>query len=116
MQAQYQPAPTTVVVQAAPSRPTSYLGLAIFVCLCINAVLGLVAIIFSVMSSSAADDQDMEKAKSRGKVSMILSLVGIAITILSIIIICIYVFVILPKQTRDYTNDLLAELNKYSNN
>merc|ERR1712002_910229 len=90
-----------------PMRPSNYLGLAIFVCLCINCVFGLVAIIFSVMSSSAADSQDMEGAKSRGKISMIVSLVGIAISVIAIIIICIYYFVILPQQVKSTYEDLL---------
>lgn len=94
----------TIVVQAAPPRPSSYLGLAIFVTICCNLLFGIIAIIFSVMSSSAADEGNMETARSNGKVSMGLSIAGILITIVVIIIIVVYVTVFATKTVNEFCN------------
>ncbi|OAF69790.1 hypothetical protein A3Q56_02449 [Intoshia linei] len=86
---QPMPGQTTVIVQNN-SRPSNYLALAIFVTICCNILFGIIAIIFSVMSSSAADENNIEDAKSKGKISMYISIVGIVISIVVAIILIVY--------------------------
>ncbi|CAH1788092.1 unnamed protein product, partial [Owenia fusiformis] len=62
LSSQPQPMTNTVVVQSPMVRPSSYLILAIFTTICCNPIFGIVAIIFSVMSSSSADNGDLEEA------------------------------------------------------
>lgn len=98
-----QPAPTsTVIIQQPPPRPSNYLVLAIFVTLCCNAVCGIIAIVFSVMSSSAADSEDLDEAKKYGKVSMWLSVAGIISTVLLVVFIIIYFTVIVTKTVQTF--------------
>merc|ERR1719334_1014632 len=56
--------------------------LAIFVTICCNIIFGPIAILFSVLSSTSADEGDLEAARSRGKISLALSLVGLFSTVL----------------------------------
>jgi uncharacterized membrane protein len=93
---------TTIITQAPQPRPSSYLVLAIFVTICCNLLFGIIAIVFSVMSSSAADDGDMEKARSNGRISMWLSVAGIIISVILIIIVIVYVTVVAKKVVDDY--------------
>ncbi|CAH1788091.1 unnamed protein product [Owenia fusiformis] len=97
LSSQPQPMTNTIVVQSPVIRPSSYLILAIFTTICCNLVFGIIAIIFSVMSSSSADNGDLEGARSKGKISMILSIVGIVITVLIIVFIIIYFTVIVSS-------------------
>ncbi|OAF67751.1 hypothetical protein A3Q56_04429 [Intoshia linei] len=91
---QYQPPPgqTTVIVQNNV-RPSSYLAFAICVTICCNIIFGIIAIIFSVMSSSAADDNNMEDARRNGKISLAFSLSGILITIIALIVGIYFIYV-----------------------
>ena len=65
---------------------------------------GLVAIILSVLSNSAADEGDLEGARVKGKISLGLSLAGIAITVISIIIVIVVVVVMVDDAVDDATN------------
>ncbi len=65
---------------------------------------GIIAIIFSVLSSSAADEGDMEAAKVKGKISLAISLIGMLITILSIVIVIVYIVVLAKKTVDTYDN------------
>ncbi len=57
----------------------------------VSLFLGIIAIVFSVLSSSSADDGDLDAAKTKGKISLAMSLIGIFSTILLIIIIIVYI-------------------------
>ena len=70
-------------------------------------LLGLAAVILSVLSSSAADDGDMESARLKGKISLGCSLTGIAITVISIII----VIVVLVVMVDDAVDDVIEASN-----
>ena len=54
---------------------------------------GIVAIILSVLSSSAADEGDLEGAKLKGRISCGISLAGVAVTVIAIIIVIVVVVV-----------------------
>ncbi|CAH1800632.1 unnamed protein product [Owenia fusiformis] len=82
-----QPGPTqTTIIQQTQPRPSSYLGLAIFTCLCCNILFGIPAIVLSVQSSSSADNGDFDGARRTGKISLGISLSGIAIALIVIAI------------------------------
>ncbi|XP_013383691.1 tumor suppressor candidate 5 homolog [Lingula anatina] len=94
-----QPAAShTVVIQPPTStpRPSSYLGLAIFVTICCNLPIGIIAIIVSLCSGCAADENNMDSARLRGKISMGLSITGIILTIGGAIAVILY-FTVLVK-------------------
>lgn len=63
-------------------------------------VPGIIAIIFSVLASSAADDGDMDAARTRGKVSLAMSIVGILSTIIAVIA-CVLYFVVFVSAAVD---------------
>lgn len=67
---------------------------------------GLIAIVFSIMSSSEADSGNFETARSQGKVSMWVSIAGMFIGIALGIFLIVY-FVVIVKNTEDclYLND-----------
>ena len=65
---------------------------------------GIIAIVFSVMSSSAADEGDLEAARVKGKISLALSLIGIFSTIIIVVIIIVY-FVAIVGAAVDAIND-----------
>ncbi|CAH1788804.1 unnamed protein product [Owenia fusiformis] len=97
------PTHTTIIQQAAP-RPSNYLALAIFTTICCNIIFGIIAIVFSVMSSSTADDGDFEGARTKGKISLALSLVGIFSTIIIVVIIVVYFTVVVAAAVNAVTN------------
>ncbi|XP_013407602.1 transmembrane protein 233 [Lingula anatina] len=78
---------TVIINQAAESRPSSYLGFSIFVMLCCNLLFGIIALIFSVMSSSAADDNDFASARTKGKVALGLNITGMLVTVLIVVVV-----------------------------
>ncbi|OAF66248.1 Tumor suppressor candidate 5, partial [Intoshia linei] len=88
----YQPQPgnTTVVMPNVINRPTNYLVLAIIVTICCNLPFGIIAIIFSVLSSQEADKNNMDNARKNGKISLGMSVAGIVVSIIIIIIIVVY--------------------------
>ncbi|OAF69671.1 hypothetical protein A3Q56_02558 [Intoshia linei] len=123
---------TTVVIQNFQT-PSSHLALAIFVTILflviilqiiiinmiILKVLGLIAILFSVMSSSAADENNMVDAKSKGKISLYLSITGKIVTLIVAVILIAYfvqlsVNTISNLSTVDSLNNALPNSNLYT--
>ncbi|XP_064647139.1 trafficking regulator of GLUT4 1-like [Lineus longissimus] len=96
---QQQGTTNVTIIQTQQQKPASYLGFSIFVLICCNPLFGLIALIFSIMSNSAADGDDMEGARSKGKVAMWINVSGIILTFVIVIVVpVIYFTVILPAQ------------------
>ena len=97
---------TTVVIQGQQPKPPNFLVLAIFVTLCCNLPLGIVAIVFAVLSDNAYGDGDLEGARSKGKIAMIISIVGVLLTIVIIIIVVVYVVVVVNAAVNTVKNNI----------
>ncbi|CAH1779077.1 unnamed protein product [Owenia fusiformis] len=90
-----QPGATHTTIIQTTVRPSDYLAFAVFSCICCNAILGVVAIIFSCLSRGDADNGELDAARTKGKISLAMSLIGLISTII-IVAILIVVYVVLP--------------------
>lgn len=88
-----QPAQTTVIIQNQV-KPNSYLVLSCITYWCCNCIFGGIAFGLSMASKSAADENDLETARSRGRAAMWCSVAGIITTILIVVILVIVYFTI----------------------
>ncbi|XP_013380503.1 transmembrane protein 233 [Lingula anatina] len=92
-----QPAPATTntVFVTTQIKPPNYLGLSIFVLLCCNLPLGIIALVFSILSDSDYGAGDVEGARSKGKVAMGLSIAGMVTTIIAVVVVLVYYFAVI---------------------
>ncbi|OAF69695.1 hypothetical protein A3Q56_02530 [Intoshia linei] len=107
-----QPQQNTIVIQQNNIRPQNYLCLAIFITLCCNFIFGIIAILFSIMSSQSADQNNMNDARSKGKISLFLSIFGVIVTIIIIIIVASATNYYPSSYTHSYYSD--PYYNNYS--
>ncbi|CAH1790163.1 unnamed protein product [Owenia fusiformis] len=96
---QMQPAaqPHVVVVQAGgqdQKKPPNYLCLAVFVMLCCDFPLGLVAVICAAVSDSNYNEGDIEAASNKGKIALCLSIFSIITTVGFIIFVVVFCVVV----------------------
>lgn len=84
---------TTVVIQNQ-IKPNSYLALSCCVYWCCNCLFGAIAFGLSMASKSAADDGDLDMARSRGKAAMWVSIAGIIFTVVVAVILVIIYFTV----------------------
>ena len=73
----------TVVIK---EKPKDYLCFSIFTLIACNLILGIIAVVFSVLSRNAYRDQQIEDARSKGKVAFILNVVALIIGIITWIV------------------------------
>ncbi|OAF67078.1 hypothetical protein A3Q56_05199 [Intoshia linei] len=84
-----EPVPATTIVMNQ-SRPENYLVLAIIVAMCCNALFGVIAVIYSILSNGDADRNNIIESKRKAKLSLKLSIAGIVIGVITIIFVIVY--------------------------
>ncbi|XP_013384417.1 tumor suppressor candidate 5 homolog [Lingula anatina] len=91
-----QPVSTNMIITQVPDpKPPDYLILSIFVLLCCNLLLGLIALVFSILSQSAYGSGDSESARTHGKVALGLNIAGIVISVVIVVAVLIWYFALL---------------------
>lgn len=120
MDAAYHPAqtqPTVVVVPQSQPKPPDNLILSLISCLLFNMFcLGTAALCCACKSRDAANANDMETAKSKGKLAFGLSIAGIVCTILiGIVIVALYfaLFYVGYSASRGILADLEKNLSDH---
>ena len=67
---------------------------------------GIIAIIFSTLSSSEADTGNMDKARTYGKVALGINIASVITTVIAIIIGIVYVAVFMQKVADGFVDSL----------